>query len=295
MNAVGYLRLSTRDQSKSLEYQEEIIRNYCHNNALKILEIFSDNGQSSYTFDRPDYLALEQFIKKHKGHCQYLVVLDHDRFSRNLPDALIKIAELERKYEVVVISTNERVGLDTSDPDVFMKRAFDYLMAHRELLNIRVRLGRINAMEHGRYLGKAPYGYRNVKSERQECYIEINQAQAKIVRRIFRDYLFGIDSSVIHGIVKERGFSNYGKNAIYNVLRNCTYAGLIKIPGNKGSLDKHVNATHKPIISEHNFWAVQEKFCKIKVRVTRCSEDFHSRSDKMSLRKNAYGRMVKRP
>jgi len=148
MNAVGYLRLSTRDQSKSLEYQEHIIRNYCHNNALKILEIFSDNGQSSYTFDRPDYLALEQFIKKHKGHCQYLVVLDHDRFSRNLPDALIKIAELERKYEVVVISTNERVGLDTSDPDVFMKRAFDYLMANRELLNIRarVRLGRINAI-----------------------------------------------------------------------------------------------------------------------------------------------------
>lgn len=89
MNAVGYLRLSTRDQSKSLEYQEDIIRNYCHNNALKILEIFSDNGQSSYTFDRPDYLALEQFIKKHKGHCQYLVVLNHDRFSRNLPEALM--------------------------------------------------------------------------------------------------------------------------------------------------------------------------------------------------------------
>ncbi|MES2652677.1 MAG: recombinase family protein [Bacteroidota bacterium] len=290
MNAVGYLRLSTRGQSKSLEYQENIIRNYCNNNHLKILEIFSDNGQSSYTFDRPDYLALEQFIKKHKGHCQYLVVLDHDRFSRNLPDALIKIAELERKYEVVVISTNERVGLDTSDPDVFMKRAFDYLMANRELLNIRarVRLGRINAMEHGRYLGKAPYGYRNVKSERQECYIEINQAQAKIVRRIFRDYLLGIDPSVIHGIVKERGFSNYGKNAIYNVLRNCTYAGLIKVPGSKGSLDKHVNATHKPIISEYDFWAVQEKLCKIKVRVSRCSEDFPLRG----LIKCCCGRML---
>ncbi|RZK21106.1 MAG: recombinase family protein [Flavobacterium sp.] len=48
MNAVGYLRLSTRDQSKSLEYQENIIRNYCNNNHLKILEIFTDNGQSSY-------------------------------------------------------------------------------------------------------------------------------------------------------------------------------------------------------------------------------------------------------
>jgi hypothetical protein len=136
---------------------------------------------------------------------------------------LIKIAELERKYEVVVISTNERVGLDTSDPDIFMKRAFDYLMANRELLNIRarVRLGRINAMEHGRYFGKATYGYRNVRSETEECYIEITQAHAKIVRRIFRDYLLGIDPAIIHANVKESGFSNYGKNAIHNVLRNC--------------------------------------------------------------------------
>lgn len=94
MNAVGYLRLSTKDQSRSLEYQESIIRDYCKNNSLNILEFFQDNGQGSYTFDRPDYIALENFIKKHKGKCQYLVVLDHDRFSRNLPAALIKIAEL---------------------------------------------------------------------------------------------------------------------------------------------------------------------------------------------------------
>lgn len=118
MNAVGYLRLSTKDQSRSLEYQESIIRDYCKNNSLNILEFFQDNGQGSYTFDRPDYIALENFIEKHKGKCQYLVVLDHDRFSRNLPAALIKIAELERKHNVIVISTNERVDLDTSDPDV---------------------------------------------------------------------------------------------------------------------------------------------------------------------------------
>ncbi|MES3037119.1 MAG: recombinase family protein, partial [Bdellovibrionota bacterium] len=91
---------------------------------------FYRNLQSSYNFDRPDYLALEQFIKKHKGKCQYLIVLDHDRFSRNLPEALLKIEELERKYKVTVLSTNERIDLDTSDPDVFMKRAFDYLIAN---------------------------------------------------------------------------------------------------------------------------------------------------------------------
>ncbi|MDN5288947.1 MAG: site-specific recombinase, invertase Pin [Mucilaginibacter sp.] len=72
-NAIGYLRLSTKDQSKSLEYQESSIRDYCKINNLNVLEIFQGNGEGSYTFDRPDYQALERFIKKQKGRCQYIV------------------------------------------------------------------------------------------------------------------------------------------------------------------------------------------------------------------------------
>lgn len=67
----------------------------CPNN-VNVVEMFIDYGKKSYTFDRPDYIALEKFIKKHKNHVQYLVVLDHDRFSRNLPEALMKIEQLEK-------------------------------------------------------------------------------------------------------------------------------------------------------------------------------------------------------
>ncbi|WP_450782918.1 recombinase family protein [Streptomyces sp. NPDC001635] len=131
------MRLSTKDQSKSLEYQESSIKQYCNRNNLNLIGLFKDNGESSYTFDRPDYRALESYLKNYKGQCNYLIVLDHDRFSRNLPEALMKIGELETKYGVKVLSTNERIDLDTSDPDVFMKRAFDYMMANKELFNIR--------------------------------------------------------------------------------------------------------------------------------------------------------------
>ncbi len=112
---------------------------YCKRNKLNVLGVFKDNGESSYTFGRPDYKALEAYLKKYKGECQYLIVLDHDRFSRNLPEALMKIAELEKKHGVKVLSTSERVELDTSDPDVFMKRALDYMMSNKELFNIRKR------------------------------------------------------------------------------------------------------------------------------------------------------------
>ncbi|MEJ6981293.1 recombinase family protein [Pedobacter sp. P351] len=152
-----------------------------------------------HTFDRPDYNALEAYLKKYRGECQYLIVLDHDRFSRNLPEALMKIAELEKKHGVKVLSTSERVDLDTSDPDVFMKRALDYMMANKELFNIRKRTkqGVRNAKENGRYLGRAPFGYRNIIDGTKRNLIEIDSPKAQIVERIFRDYTLGVPQYII--------------------------------------------------------------------------------------------------
>ncbi|WP_316757723.1 recombinase family protein [Pedobacter aquatilis] len=276
MNAVCYLRLSTKDQSKSLEYQESIVRDYCKRNKLKILEVFRDNGENSYTFKRNSYLALEDFIKKHKSKCQYLVVLDHDRFSRNLPEALMKIAELERKYDVKVISTNEPINLDTSDSDVFMKRAFEYLIAHRELLTIknRTRLGILNAKEKGRFLGKAPFGYLNIKKPFNDQTIEINSLQSYIIKKIFSDFEAGVPQKTIHKEVLALGFKNRGSNAINDILRNSVYAGLIKINAFKNISEKYVKALHEPIIPEADFWRIQKILDGMSKRRTRANEEF---------------------
>lgn len=276
MNAVCYLRLSTKDQSNSLEYQETIVRDYCKRNKLKILEVFRDNGESSYTFKRNSYLALEDFIKKHKNKCQYLVVLDHDRFSRNLPEALMKIVELERKYGVKVVSTNEPINLDTSDSDVFMKRAFEYLIAHRELLTIknRTRLGILNAKEKGRFLGKAPFGYTNIKKPFNDQTIEINSSQSFIIKKIFTDFEAGVPQKTIHKEVLGLGFKNKGSSAINDILRNPVYAGLIKIKAFKNTSEKYIKALHKPIISETDFWRIQEVLNRKPKRLTRANEEF---------------------
>jgi site-specific DNA recombinase len=277
MNAIGYMRLSAKDQSKSLEYQESTIRDYCRRNELNILGVFKDNGESSFTFDRPDYKALEAYLKKYKGECQYLIVLDHDRFSRNLPQALNKISELEIKYGVKVLSTSESVDLDTSDPDVFMKRALDYMMANKELFNIRKRTkqGVRNAKEKGRYLGRAPFGYQNIIDGTRRNLIEINKEQALIIERIFRDYIMGIPQYIIHKNVKGLGFKQTGSSAIADILQNCVYAGLIKVPALKELPEKFVKSIHEPIISEAEFWLVQSiiKSSKRKTRI-QPAEDF---------------------
>src|SRR3546814_16885605 len=84
-------------------------------------------------------MALEKFIRQNKREVKYLIILDHDRFSRNLAEALQKIEQLERKFGLKVLATNEPLDIDPSDPGVFIQRAFKYLMANHELFKIRKR------------------------------------------------------------------------------------------------------------------------------------------------------------
>jgi site-specific DNA recombinase len=261
MNAIGYMRLSIRDQSRySLEYQEESIREYCRKNKLELTGMFKDNGESSYTFDRADFKEVEAFIKKHKGQNQYLIIMDHDRFSRNLSEALTKIADLENKYGIKVVATHEPVDIDPSDPNVFMQRAFRYLIANEELLRIRkrTRQGMRHAQETGRYVNRAPFGYLNAKDPGGKSTLEVDPRRASIIQKIYADYLSGIPMHLVLKEVRAMGFTIKGNSAIQKVLSNCVYAGMIKVPADKKQPDRLVKAIHMAIVSEADFWIAQE-------------------------------------
>jgi site-specific DNA recombinase len=262
MDAIGYVRKSTRDQSNySLEYQENSIRDYCKRNQIELGGLYIDDGESSYTFDRPDYMALEAFIKLHKKRVKYLIILDHDRFSRNLPEALMKIEQLEKKYGLKVVATNESLDIDTSDPSVFMLRAFKYLIANQELFTIRRRakMGIRQANESGRFVNRAPFGYINAKEpDGKKSILLIHETQAYVIRKIFRDYLSGVPAYLIHKSVKKMGFPLSGNEAIVRVLKNSLYAGLIKINGTEKEPERLIKGLHKPIIPEEQYWRAQE-------------------------------------
>jgi site-specific DNA recombinase len=261
MNAIGYVRISIKDQSRwSLASQEKYIREYCARNQVELLEMFVDDGKKSYTFDRPDYIALERFIKKHKGTVQYLIVLDHDRFSRNLAEALMKIEYLEKKHGLKVLATNEPLDLDTADPMVFMQRAFKYMMANQELFTIRRRakMGIRQASESGRFVHLAPFGYKNCKETGGKSMLIIDDTKSFIIKKIFRDYLSGIPHYLILESVKNMGFNRTGRDAIVRVLNNSVYAGIIRVAADDKHPEKFVQGVHEPIITEEQFWRAQD-------------------------------------
>ena len=81
--AIRYLRFSKKDQSVgSIERQELYTDHWMKNNNACLVDTFVDRGRSARTFDRPDFLKLQDFVSKHNKKVDYLVVDQFDRFSR---------------------------------------------------------------------------------------------------------------------------------------------------------------------------------------------------------------------
>lgn len=234
-------------------------RDYCERNHLVLGSLFVDDGESS-TFDRPDCIALENFIKEHKKKVKYLIVFDHDRFSRNLPEALQKIESLERKHGLKVIATSEPLDIDTSDPSVFLLRAFKYLLANQELLTIRRRakVSARHAQKSGRYVNQAPYGYLNSRDAADKNLLIIDQTKSYIVQKIYRDFLAGVPRFHIHKEIKELGFPQSGNGAIFRILTNSLYAELVRVCASGKYPEKIIQAIHEPIVTQSQYWRVQD-------------------------------------
>lgn len=276
-SAIGYKRLSAKDQSKySLTDQDNAIREYCTKNNLELKAVFTDNGQCSDTFDRADFIALEAFIKKHKGTVRYLVVMVHDRFSRDISEALSKIRSLEQKFKIKVVAIDEPIDIDPEDPDVFIMRAFKYLMANQELLSIRkrTRRGIRSAREAGRHVNMAPFGYKNERDKDGKAILVLVEEKADIIEEIFVKFLKGIPIGQIHKEAKKRGFYRYGNSVIPRILRNSVYAGLIKVKAYNNKAEKYVPALHKGIITEDQFWLTQQMLDNTPQRKSHLSSEF---------------------
>ena len=265
-NAFIYVRISVEDQSAySLDYQERGDRDYCIRHNLNPVNVFIDNGESSYTFDRGQWNKLERQIKQNK--IEYIIVYHLDRFSRNLADALTKIKEL-LQIGVKVRAINEHFELDDYSPDTFISRAIGFMMAEKELLGIRKRTkdGITEATKAGRFVHKAPLGYLNVQYSSKDKAIVIDEDKAPLIKTIYKEYLNGSSIEDIRRTVNALGFKPKGNSAITRVLSNPVYAGLLKLDNG------FVKAIHTPIVTEQNFWKVQERLNGKKITTQKREE-----------------------
>ncbi len=274
--AIGYVRISTKDQSNfSLEGQEKNIRDFAARNDYEILNVFCDDGQSAKNFDRPDWKKLQLFCKNNHADVDALIVAKYDRFSRNLKDALTMIEMLEDKFNIRVLSAAEPIMMNSHSPYFFQFRTQMLMGAQVEWLIIkdRTKQGNYNAASAGRYLTTAPVGYVNKRDEQNKPIIEIDQVRAPVIRRMFQMFIEGANYSEIGIEARRLGLKNRSKGSVKYTLMNPVYAGMIKVPGYGddpgGWLTKGI---HEPIINLSTWEHVQELLDPRKTKRTVMNE-----------------------
>lgn len=261
--AIRYLRFSHIGQSNgSIERQEVVTDQWLSYNQVSLIDTFIDRGHTARNFDRPDFIKLRDFIKKHHRHVDYLVVDQLDRFSRIAGEALTLVKSLQKEYSIQIVSVTEGITFDYETPGSYFRTGLQLLLAEEDNINrsIKVRSGLYAAVTKlGKFVYKnAPYGYRKV-GEKKEQTIVVEPNEAKVVRYIYEAFLKDVPLYVIKEQAKELGFDRGGNMAIERVLANPAYAALLYTKPFKENPGGLFPARHEPIVDKLTWQMVQAK------------------------------------
>lgn len=272
-------RYSTDNQNAdSIEVQVGKCSEWCNARNLPILGVYADYAVSGMKDTRPQYEAMMAALRS--GQADTVVIYDQSRMFRDMTLWFNFRRDLERLGVSVHSVTQPLLGGDLRDPDIFMNEGVAALFNQLHVLQTRQKTN--DAKRRKAHLGEhnggiPPLGYKVVAKR-----LEIDEAEAAIVRRIFREYAAGSSyKSIIDGLnrdgLKTKRGNAFGSNSLHDLLHNEKYTGVLTYGGKPyradGSRNSHAAASENAIrtedavpaiISRELFHAVQERMAKNK-------------------------------
>ena len=242
------------EEGNSLATQERICREYAHKNGYEVAEVFIEKGESAKTADRTELRKMRFYCADKKNAIQALIINRVDRLSRNVYDyGSIKISL--QKTGVEIKSTSENLE------DTPTGRFLENILANVAQLDNENRAdkcsnGMKDAVRDGRYVWKAPLGYRNVRVNGKATIAP--DEMASLVKESFEMISRGINSpdetrtTMIGRGLLLNGIKPPCKAYFHQMLHNPIYAGIMNQFGEKNK------GTFEPIISEELFYKVHQ-------------------------------------
>lgn len=228
INTVTYARVSTKDivdHGTSLATQAEACRTFASAKGWSLASEFHDDlsGVTPLT-DRPGLYAAYQLCAD--DGVGALVVLDVDRLARSTWVG----SSIQHEFAELGVTIHFVQGGDTTEPDdTFMVDVKQAFAAHKRLKILeRTRRGKLQASRNGKVIaGQAPFGYRLVAGK-----LEVEDAEAEVVRRIFKLYatdglsLHGVAAWLDgHGVPTPKGGESWARTSVRKMLMHTAYTG----------------------------------------------------------------------
>lgn len=290
----AYRRLSVEDDRHrdrhSLENQENIILDFLKTHPdIRLVEVYTDNGETGTKFDRPDFQRMMEDVRSGKINC--IIVKDLSRFARDFREAGHYLEQIFPFLGVRFISINDHYDSSDPKPDkegiaIPATNLINELYARD--ISQKVKSGLKTLRSAGKFVGAlAPYGYN--KSPQDKHQLVVDPPAAEVIRNIFQWLLDGwSDCQIVYhlnqqgipspgqyryeqGLLKHERYENCGpwnRTAIKRLVRNRVYAGdmvqgkrsssYFSRPGPRPESDWDiVEDTHEAIVSRETFDAVQ--------------------------------------
>ena len=237
MNVVLYARVSSDKQAEkdlSIPAQLKALRKYALAREWVIVKEFVDEAESARTDDRPDFQEMIARAKGKAADFNAIIVWKLNRFARNREDSVIYKSLLRRKG-IQVISINEQI--DDSASGKLLEGLLEVIdeFYSSNLAQDTVRGMKENASRGFLNGGRGAFGYRTKKvsaNGQEKRTYEINEAEAPIVREIFKLCIQGEGAKDIALIINKKGYrkrtgKEWRSNNVLYVLRNETYTGTV--------------------------------------------------------------------
>lgn len=281
-----YLRKSRADeeiektlgQGETLSKHRKALMKFAKEKKLNIVEIKEEIVSGDSLFFRPKMLELLKEVEN--GEYSGVLVMDIDRLGRGgMKDQGI-ILDAFKESSTKIVTPQKTYDLNNELDEEMTE--FKTFFSRRELktINRRMQGGRVRSVESGNYIStNPPLGY-DIDYINKSRTLKINEAEADIIKIIFRKYVIGDGASAISNYLNSLGYKTKTANkfvpsSVLFIIRNLVYIGKItwKKRDIKKSRDPNkvkdtrtrdksewivAEGKHQPIIDEDLFNAAQE-------------------------------------
>ena len=257
-----YCRVSTRNQGESglsLENQRIRCTKYCEDHDYEIAKIYIDVA-SAKDMDRPEMDKLRASARDNEF--EIMMALKLDRISR-VPRDFYNLIEEMNTLDKGVIVVEDHWETTTPAGRMMAGMLIQFAAFEREIGVERTKsAGRQRASEGKPGGGKPPIGY-----DRKYKLFIINKPEAKIVKRIYDEYVMGIGPAKIAAGLNREGFrtkthykadgkfwlgnKEFTQKHIHNYITNPLYKGVIFHSG------ENFQGIHEAIVSKELWESAQ--------------------------------------
>lgn len=290
--AAFYIRLSKEfngNRGDSLETQRQIMDAFLARSPdIELVEIYTDNGESGQTFERPSFQKMLEAVETGKIDC--IVVKDLSRLGRNAIDTGYYIEKYFPLHHVRFIAVNNQYDSEkkgNSGEHVLVSFTIFMDEAYAKNIGEKIKSQFQQSMKEGEFAcGIPPYGYSKDPNNRHKLVVDENAAP--IVWQIFQWAADGVSLKEIvrrlneSGVLtpgyyladvgifksqKRRGSGKWHTRTIIHILANAVYTGDM-LQGKTKTVGRKlvpvapeewivVRRTHEPLISREQFETVQ--------------------------------------